>query len=303
VTGRPNASLGPVAGMVLATALWGATFVVIRDSLQTLSPATLVLTRFAIAAVLLGVAARAGRRPFGADVLQAGLVTGALGAGGYAFQAIGLTATQAGTSAFLTCAGTLLAAPFAWLALRERPSGTLAAGLVIALAGSALLSLRGGWRVGVGEAWTLLGAGLYAWQIVAVGRWGKTVDAAALAAVQAATCALVALPFAAEARAELAALDGVGWARLGYLAVAGSAVAPWLQIRAQRTLPAGRVGLLFALEPVFALAFALGIGGERFVARWWLGAALILLAVVCVEWRAARRPAGSRTASGAGASG
>ena len=48
---------------------------------------------------------------------------------------------------------------------------------------------------------------------------------------------------------------------------------------------AGRVGLLFALEPVFALLFALTLGGEHFDLRWWAGAALILGAVALVEWR------------------
>ena len=67
--------------------------------------------------------------------------------------------------------------------------------------------------------------------------------------------------------------------------VAGSTLAPLLQVFAQRTLAAGRIGLLFALEPVFALVFALTLGGERFDIRWWAGAALILLAVALVEWR------------------
>ena len=68
-------------------------------------------------------------------------------------------------------------------------------------------------------------------------------------------------------------------------------MAPLLQVVAQRTLPPGRIGLLFALEPVFALGFAISVGGERFVPRWWIGAALILSAVVLVEWREGRPPA------------
>ena len=76
-------------------------------------------------------------------------------------------------------------------------------------------------------------------------------------------------------------------ARFAYLVLAGSTVAPLLQVLAQRVLPPGRIGLLFALEPVFALLFALTLGGEQFIARWWLGAALILAAVVLVEWRPA----------------
>jgi drug/metabolite transporter (DMT)-like permease len=82
-----------------------------------------------------------------------------------------------------------------------------------------------------------------------------------------------------------------GWARLAYPDRRRRVVAPLLQVHAQRTLPPGRIGLLFALEPVFALAFALALGGERFVARWWAGAALILFSVVWVEWSEARRSA------------
>ena len=83
----------------------------------------------------------------------------------------------------------------------------------------------------------------------------------------------------------------INWAHvmgaLVFSAVAGSTIAPLLQVVAQRRLPPGRIGLLFALEPVFALAFALTLGAERFAVRWWTGAALILSAVVLVEWRAA----------------
>jgi drug/metabolite transporter (DMT)-like permease len=112
-----------------------------------------------------------------------------------------------------------------------------------------------------------------------------------LAGLQALVAALCTLPAAGDIPAALARLDGAGRARIAYLVVCGSIVAPLLQVQAQRTLPAGRIGLLFALEPVFALAFALAVGGERFLARWWAGAALILGAVLLVEWREGRRSA------------
>jgi len=38
------------------------------------------------------------------------------------------------------------------------------------------------------------------------------------------------------------------------------------------------------------LAFALTVGAERFAARWWLGAGLILAALVLVERRPSRAP-------------
>lgn len=72
--------------------------------------------------------------------------------------------------------------------------------------------------------------------------------------------------------------------RLAYLALAGSVIAPLLQVIAQRTLSAGRVALLFALEPVFGLLFALTLGGERYAPSWWLGALLIFCGVLRAEW-------------------
>jgi len=281
----------PVLGMIAATLLWGATFVVVRDSLAVLAPAVVVTTRFGVAAALLGIVTLARRRPLGRATLVGGLVTGVATAGGYLFQAIGLMSTSAGSSAFLTSAGTLLAGLFAWPILRQRPTPWLALGLLVALLGSALLSLRAGWTLGVGEAWTLLGAAVYALQIVGIAHWAPRGDALAITAIQAAVAALCTLPFAGDAAGQLAALDGAGWARIAYLVVFGSVVAPLLQVLAQQTLSPGRVGLLFALEPVFALVFAVVLGGERFVPRWWAGAALILGAVVMVEWREARRAA------------
>jgi drug/metabolite transporter (DMT)-like permease len=281
----------PVLGMVVATLLWGATFVVVRDTLASLAPAAVVTIRFGAAAALFALVILPRRRRLGRATLVGGLVTGVATAGGYLFQAVGLMSTSAGSSAFLTSAGTLMAGFLAWPILRQRPTPWLALGLLVALLGSALITLRGGWALGVGEAWTLLGAAVYALQIVGLAHWAPRGDALAITGIQAAVAALCTLPFAGDLAGQLGALDGTGWARIAYLVVCGSVAAPLLQVLAQQALSPGRVGLLFALEPVFALGFALAVGGERFVPRWWAGAALILAAVVMVEWREARRDA------------
>jgi drug/metabolite transporter (DMT)-like permease len=276
--------------MVAATLLWGATFVASRDILRSVGPIELVCARFAAAtAVFAGLllVRRAVRGPGGAGAAAAfagGAVSGLLGAGGYLFQAIGLTHTSAGSSAFLTCVGTVLAALFAWPILGQRPSRALLQGIVLALAGSALLSSRAGLAIGAGEAWTLAGAAVYALQIVAVAHWAPRADVLLLTGIQTGMVALVLLPFAGRAPAQLAAVDVAGAWRFAYLALAGSVIAPLLQVTAQRVLSAGRIALLFALEPVFGLVFAITLGGERFALGWWIGALLILCGVLRVEW-------------------
>ncbi|MCE9626795.1 MAG: DMT family transporter [Candidatus Eisenbacteria bacterium] len=273
--------------MLAATLLWGGTFVAIRDSVKALTPQALVFGRFAVAAVLFTLVALLRRRAPTAREWQLGVGNGVLMVFAFFLQALGLRTTSAGSSAFLTCAGTLVAAFYAWPLLKQRPSRELFVGLALAFAGSALMSLDGSLRLGRGELITLAGASMYALQIVWVARFAGAIDPLSVTLVQAAVVALCLAPFTGDPRAAFMALSPAGWRDFAYLAVAGSSLAPVFQVFAQQTLPAGRVALLFALEPVFALVFALTLGGERFVMRWWLGAALILVAVVLVEWRAA----------------
>jgi len=278
-----------VAAIVVATLLWGGTFVAIRDAVAAIPPAALVVGRFACAGVLFALVLAARRRAPRGRELAGGALSGVLMAGAFYLQALGLRSTSAGSSAFLTCAGTLLAAFWAWLILRQRPGRRLLVGLSLALAGSALLSLRAGFVLGVGEGWTLLGAALFALQVVAIAPFAGSADPIAFVCVQSFVAAALLLPLAGPPAGIVHALAGssANLARFAYLVLAGSTVAPLLQVLAQRVLPPGRIGLLFALEPVFALLFALTLGGEQFIARWWLGAALILAAVVLVEWRPA----------------
>jgi drug/metabolite transporter (DMT)-like permease len=268
--------------MVVATMLWGATFVMARDALATIPPVTLIAGRFAVAGTLLAVIALARRRPAGRATIVAGLLSAPFNAAGYALQASGLTNTSAGSSAFLTAAGTLMVAPFAWLLLRQRPGRVVWAGIALALLGSALLSWRTGFRFGRGELVTLLGATSYAVSLVIVAAHIERAEPVALTAVQTLAGAALLLPFAAPPPAGVAP---VTLARFAYLALAGSLVAPLLQVTAQRALPPARIGILFALEPVFAVVFAVLFGAERFALRWWAGALLILTAVALVEWR------------------
>jgi drug/metabolite transporter (DMT)-like permease len=280
------AERGALAAMVGATLLWGGTFVAIRDSVAGVPPAMLVAWRFTAAGALFTIVLLLRRRLPSRHDVTGGFLSGLLMVGGFYFQAVGLRTAAAGTSAFLTCTGTLLAAFWAWPLLGQRPGRRLVAGIALAMAGSALLSLRGaGFTLGTGEVWTLAGAALFALQVVAVARFAAGADPVALVCVQSFTAAAILMPFAGTPHAAAELFAGADRWRFVYLAVAGSTIAPLLQVHAQRTLSAGRIGLLFALEPVFALLFALTLGGERFGGHWWAGATLILAAVALVEWR------------------
>ena len=220
--------------MVIATLLWGATFVVLRDALASLEPTVVVFARFSAAAAIFALLLAPRARALDRAALIGGTLSGALTAGGYLFQAIGLTRISAGSSAFLTSTGTLFAGLFAWPLLGQRPAAVLTLGLLLATLGSALLPARSDLRLGPGEWWTLFGALVYALQIVTVARFAPRVDPVALTGVQSLTVAVTLAPFAWGAVSQITRLAGAAWWRVGYLVVAGSVVAPLLQVVAQR---------------------------------------------------------------------
>ena len=265
-----------------ATAIWGATFVVIRDSVVSVDPAALVLARFCLAAPVLFASALLLRRRFTRAVWIGGALSGAVAALAFALQAQGLTSTAAGTSAFLTALGSLFAGFFAWPLLGQRPGRVLVVGVAIAGAGVALLTGVHGFSLGAGEALTIAGALAFGMQVVVLARFAPTVDPLALTAVQALGLAVAVAPFGAP-HLSGAMFSAALLPRLGYLVIGGSIVAPLLQILAQQRLSAGRTGLLLGLEPVFAAVFAVAFGAEHPPTAWWAGAALILLAVWLVE--------------------
>ena len=296
VAAAPSASAG-IAAMVLATLLWGGTFVVLRDALHAIDPQPVVLVRFGLAGlVFLAVLRLRGGRVTRPELLL-GALSGVLCGALYLLQAIGLRTISAGSSAFLTCTGSLFTALLAWPLLRQRPSGAMVLGMLLGVAGAALLSLDQRLHFGFGELITVAGALSYALGLIVVGKLGSRFDPVAVAAVQSLTTALCLVPYAPRALTQIAQLPPGVLARLAYLLVAGTLLAPWLQLTAQRSLSPGRVGLLLALEPVFALVLAVTVGHERFVPRWWLGAALILCAVAVVETSSARRSATAESAA------
>jgi len=274
-----------LAAVVATCLLWGGTFVVIRDTVAAIPPAALVAWRFLLAGLAFTLVLLVRRRLPARDDVIGGMLSGACMVGGFWLQAEGLRWTSAGSSAFLTSAGTLLTAFWAWALLRQRPEPRLLAGIAVAFAGSALLSLHDGLSLGRGELLTLAGAALFALQIVTISRFARAADPVALVALQSWTGAAILMPFAGPPERLLAELHGDVLWRFAYLALGSSTLAALLQVVAQRTLSAGRIGLLFTLEPVFALLFAVSFGAERFEARWWFGAGLILAAVLLVETR------------------
>jgi drug/metabolite transporter (DMT)-like permease len=271
----------PTLALVAVTAVWGSTFVVVKDAVQQMPVTDFLTWRFALAALAMLVLRPRAIASLGTAGRRAGLLLGlALGAG-YLLQTLGLQTTSAAVSGFITGMFVVLTPLGAAVILRQPPGRTAWLAVVLATVGLGFLALRG-FSIGGGELLTLGCAAAFALHIVGLGRWAPSYDVYGLAVVQLITvagmCAAVAVP------GGLAVPPDAGvWGALALTALAATAIAFVVQTWAQAHLPPTRAAVVMTMEPVFAGLFAVVAGGERLGPRTLIGAALVLAAMVLTE--------------------
>ena len=237
----------------------------------------------AVLAVAISPWAPVEQRGFSRALVRPGVILGVLLFGGYALQTLGLETTTPARSAFITGL-TVIFVPFvSWRLDRKRPAVRAFVAPVVALIG--LQQLTGvSWSsaVPVGDALTLGCAVVYAGHIAMMGRFAKGLPALPLTAVQLGVVSLLCaatLPFVTR---RFVPTIGFGGAVV-FTGVVASALAIGVQAWAQRRLSAVRAAVIYSLEPVFALSWALVMGLGWPSAPELVGGGFILGAVLISE--------------------
>ena len=275
-----------VIALVAVTAVWGLTFVQVKDAVELYPLFAFLALRFAIASATLVVPAATRVRSLGRRGTAAAAALGLLLAAGYALQTAGLERTTVSSAGFITGLYVVLTPVLALVVFRLRIAWAAWAGVALATAGLALLS---GIEAGstTGDLLVLGGAAAFALQIVLLERYAPRYDPLALTLVE------MAAAFAGFAVVALARGDiGVprGWTVWGALVVTGifaSALAFLVQSWAQQRTSATRTALVFAMEPVFAALFGYWLAGDRLGAWGWVGCTVIMAGIVLAEPAAA----------------
>jgi drug/metabolite transporter (DMT)-like permease len=276
----------PTLALIAVTAVWGVTFVQVKDALELYPLFAFLAVRFAIACATLVVPAAPRVRTLGRPGLAAGLVLGALLAAAYALQTAGLERTTVSSTGFITGLYVVLTPIFALVLFRRRIPRAVWAGVAVALTGLALLT---GVDVGssTGDLLVLASTGAQALQIVMVERYASRYDPIALTFLEMAV-AVVAFGAIAIALGDLSVPSGTTvWAALLVTGIFASALAYLIQVWAQRRISATRIALLFSLETVWAGFFGYLLADDRLGVVGWTGCALILAGIVLAEPAAA----------------
>ena len=276
----------PMVALIAVTAVWGVTFVQVKDAVELYPLFGFLAVRFAIATATLAVPAAGRLRTLGRRGGGAGALLGLLLASGYVLQTAGLQRTTVSSTGFVTGMYVVLTPLIALVLLRSRISVAAWAGVAVSTGGLALLSGIHGGSV-VGDLLVLAGAAVYSLQIVLMERFAPRYDAVAFTLVEMlAACA--GLGVVALARGDLGVPHGwTVWSALVVTGVFASALAYLVQTWAQRRTSATRTALAFTMEPVFTAVFGITLAGDRLGTLGWSGCAAIMAGILLAEPAAA----------------
>ncbi len=297
--------------MLAVVAVWGATFVVVKDALADASPLAFNLTRMTLAFLVLAAVYHRHWHRVGRRELAAGAGIGFFLAMGYQFQTAGLARTTPSKSALITGMVVVLVPLFS-VVPRLRPAGSRPprwnafAGAVLAFVGILLLTVPAARGAGLAFDFSsvnlgdLLSFGCaigFAWHCLALGHLSPRFDFQQLALLQIGFCALfmaISMPLLEHPYLHLTPRLA---AALLVAALLATAAAFSIQSWVQSVLPATHTALLLTMEPVFAVLTSILFYGERLTGRAAAGAALVFGGIALTEFVSSAPPSGAHEAS------
>jgi len=269
--------------LLLATLIWGTSFVIIKDAVNLISPNYLMALRFTGACLLLSVFFWKRLRGINFQILWQGALTGVFLYLAYIWQTHGIMFTTPGKNAFLTAFYCVLVPFLAWLAKGSRPDRWNLIAAFMCITGIGLISLNGDLTIGKGDLYTLVGGFFFACHMVAVSNFGRGKDLIVITLLQFASAAVCFWITSLITDGEPKAISSNVILSVVYLCLFCTAAALLLQNFGQKHTSPSVAALILSLESVFGTFFSAILGKEDLTIRMICGFLVIFLAIVVSE--------------------
>jgi len=290
-----------VIGLFAVTLVWGATFIWMKQLLNSIQPqyeefggtavvSLMVFARFAIAAIMMLIFFSKARTAVAdKEAWKGGVLLGGLMLAGFVTQMVGLDEINPSTSAFLTSLYVVLTAILTAFMTKSKPSRILLFAVLLATFGAGFIEgpphLSWGW----GEILTVICALFFALHIVYTQKVTQALDPISVTSTSFLAVVIGAfvltILFTDISNPEFWSMlisDGVIIPLL-CLGIGGSFFCLLMLNYYQRYLHPVQAAIIYAFEPVWATVYGLGLGLVNW--SWWIiiGGGALLLGNLMVE--------------------
>ena len=273
--------------IILATIIWGSSFVVMKNSVDVLPTFWLLAIRFSASAIVLAIVFLPRWKVCDKQYLIGGTVMGFCLFVAYTFQTYGLERTTPGKNAFFTAVYCVIVPFLYWFIAKRRPDKFNVLAAFLCIGGIALVSVTGSnaSAFNLGDVLTLIGGFFFACHIVAVSKYSEGRDIFILTTLQFASFAIFSWigVLVTQTTVSPSVFNQDLILGLAYLVIFSSCGALLFQNIGQKYTAPATAAVLLSLEAPFGVLFSILLTDERPTALMFLGFALIFLAVVCSE--------------------
>lgn len=269
--------------LILVALFWGGGFVVLKDTLNKITPMYIMSIRFGLAFLIMSLIfikklKNVRKRDFGA-----GFIIGIFLFGGFATQTIGLQYTTVSKQAFLTGTNVVIVPFITWFVYKKRPDVYSLVGTALSLVGIALLTLDNSLIINVGDLLTLICAVFFAAHISSVGYFAEHSDPIILTIIQFGVAAILFMLCAIIFESPPLSFNNNMIFSVGYLVLFPTLLAFLIQNLAQKYTSSTHAAIILCLESVFGTIFAVIFLKELFTLKMFIGCSLILIAILMAE--------------------
>lgn len=273
--------------MLATAAIWGGSFVVMKDSLEKQDVFSFLASRFILASLLMFMYRPTALRGLSKKFVLRGILAGTLLGSGYIFQTFGLTNTTVSNTGFITGLYLVFTPLISLIVLRRHVIRIQWLAVLLAFIGLFLISYNGV-SLGRGETLVLISAILYGAHFVALGEWSDGGNTYALTLIQIATLGVMASLFTIKDGFQLPP-DSSVWLAVLFTAFFATFLAFLVQTKAQSVMSATAASVLLATETPFAVIFGPYCNSDPLTLKIISGGILVMGAMALVIWSDARK--------------
>lgn len=271
--------------LVLVTLCWGVSYFMMDLCLEEVDPLTLNAFRFLGAFAVAWLLTAKKMIHVNRETLKFAFYVSVAMVFVYIGATYGVKYTTQSNAGFFCATSTMFTPILAFIFKKTVPDRKLLFVIILCTAGMALMSLDSQMHIAKGDLLCIMCGFSYGLVllIMETGVSRDEVDAFQLGVYQLGFTGMWMLILAFIFEKPCLPQSAACWGSVIFLAIFCTGVAFVVQAIAQQYTSATRVGIIFALEPVFAGVVAFVFAGERLLARAYVGAAMMMLSLLIME--------------------